>query len=198
MFTLKDDSLASNVASEFRGLGATLKSFLFKQHNEDGTHHDVTVDSLTLNGGRVGEITDIAYDPALFTSDIHSWVVGTFDFGHLRYTQVGQIITVWFSVHSTSFPGGAVNSLYIHLPNLYRLPAKYDEGGGLIINGSYCGGIVRCSDAGGSYIETVQAGTIADGTLLIMNRPSGTFSGVDADYRGFCTFPITLLNTPPA
>lgn len=194
------------VKDEFDNIYDSLRAIFFAsktnaggQHKEDGSHGIVTADSVKIQGSTIGEVTTIAYDAARFTSDIFTWQVDAVDFEYIRFTRVGQLVTLWFGVSGTSFPGGPVNDIRILMPELHLLPAIFNDGSGLIYS-TYLGGMCRYSDASGEgYCEVRARETPLAGTPsmnVFMQKSVGTFSGVDCDFHGYVTFPVQYGNVP--
>lgn len=99
-----------------------------KQHNIDGTHSDITADSLTLNNKKVGEIVNLDFNPSRFTtSNGHStWTVTQTSTSYLRYVQIGHLVTLQFAFPSSVVAGSPGNptALKIAVPefNLSNIP----------------------------------------------------------------------------
>lgn len=186
------------VAEELQGLVGSINVFNGQEHKADGTHGDITADSLTLSDVPVGTLVDLPYEPARFTGDLGAWDVDAVDFQYLRACAVGQFVTVWFGLSGTG-DGTFNNTLYISLPEYHITPTIYDDGGGLNYQG-YTGGAYYFSDAIGSGVGIVRAQqnpVTGNPTQLLLSKPdSSGFDGSDNDYRGFCTFLITPGNVP--
>lgn len=124
MIKLKfSDLLPEAVKNEFEQLSASLKAFLLKGHNEDGTHGDIVADSLTIQGGQLGVYYDLPYDAARYVTDTGTvtWTVAEAGQTLLRAMRVGSRVEVLFDVTGTlaSGAGDKAGAVIIRLPEFF-------------------------------------------------------------------------------
>jgi hypothetical protein len=130
MFSLKFRSqLPKPVASEFENLTARLRSVLTTQHNEDGTHANITTPQISLPDPSdadqflpVGQVTSLTIDATRFTTDNAStWTVPAHVGNLIWVARVGAVLLVGFSLPATTVDNGGGTSpefLFINLPEL--------------------------------------------------------------------------------
>ena len=128
-FTLKfREQLIDPVLSELENLSAAITGWVTKEHNLDGTHGDMTADSLNLQGGPTGEVVNVPKSDLLFSnSGAGTWTVSDTDFQYFRYVRVGQLLYVHFHIIASSL-SSATTSLYITLPGFYLYPEVNGNG----------------------------------------------------------------------
>lgn len=159
MFDLRFRSqLPGIVAAELESLVATLRGFLGLEHNDDGTHGDVTADSLTLQGATVGTFDAIAHDSTRFFAEGSAvWTVAAGDQVFFRASRIGQLVFVQFSFESTAITVDTSGSLFIRLPEFHAIPSR-DSGGSI----SYqVGGVLYWNDLTNSKSGMGQVSAIA-------------------------------------
>jgi hypothetical protein len=142
------DKLPAGVVDELDQLVGAIKGWWSPEHNDDGSHGDVNADSLTLQDGRVGELTDIAFDASRFFAEGASvWTVQSADQSYLRYSRIGQLAFVQFNLQGTGITVDTSGSLFVRLPELHALPTRDSAGSPAY----HTGGILNWSDhAGGT------------------------------------------------
>ena len=125
MFGLRYGSrIQGAVRAELENFNAGLSGWSQHEHKPDGTHGDVTADSLTLQGAEVG----LPVDLPLATSRLSSsggtsvWTYTADATDHLRVVRVGRLAMVQFSFASTAVSSSAANYLIILLPELHAQP----------------------------------------------------------------------------
>lgn len=194
------EQLTGAIRDQFEQLVAWLNGWTRIEHNEDGTHSDVTAESLTLQGGRVGEVTSLPYDSARFdTGDSAVWTVASSSFDYLLYSRVGQIVTLWFSLSDTEITSSSAGQLLIKIPELYRLKFANGKPVGMATMG-HCEWRDSVDNAG---IATVFPLASSQGMILELDRrdpssmlfedwPIATYSEI----AGWAIFPLEPNNTP--
>ncbi len=125
MFDLKyRDVLPMMVGDEFDSFGAQLRGFSRQEHNTDGSHANITAETLSLQGAGVGEVVDLAYDSARYIqSGGTSWTVSSGDQVYLRSSRIGQLIFIQFYVQTTVIVG-TPSYLIIRLPEMHAIPNR--------------------------------------------------------------------------
>lgn len=117
------------VGAELDNVTASMRAFLTAEHNDDGSHGDITASSLTLQGASVGTIDELAYDSArFFCEGLGTWTVGSDDLTYLRASRIGQLVFVQFNIQTTVITTDTPESLFIRLPEFHAIP-KRDSGG---------------------------------------------------------------------
>ena len=118
------DGLDQQTVTELDNTTAHITGFLRQEHNADGSHADVTANSLSLGGAPVGEWVDIPYAAARYTTvDAAVWTVQEADVQYLKVARVGSIAFVCFRVVNTAITvDTATNGLYIFLQQLNTFP----------------------------------------------------------------------------
>jgi hypothetical protein len=158
-------------------LESQLRALLGREHNEDGTHQDVTVDSLTLHNGEVGEVTALAHTDARFFA---AFTAGTWDITteaakmkYLRVSRVGRIAFVSFRIEGTVIATDSVEELWIRLPELHAVPAQNAAGVAVSFAGGVCYWLnADTSDVGMGLVAPAADGfsNTVPGTLLVVTK----------------------------
>ena len=159
MFDLRfRTQLPEIVAAELESLVASLRGFLGSEHNDDGTHGDVTAESVTLQGATVGTLDSIAHDSARYFAEGSAvWTVGAADQIYFRSSRIGQLVFVQFSLETTAITVDTSGSLFIRLPEFHAIPSR-DSGGSI----SYqVGGVLYWNDIANSRSGMGQVSAIA-------------------------------------
>lgn len=135
MFSLKFfQDLPLKVGEEFQQLVSGVNAFLEKEHKIDGTHGNITTDSVRLGGGLIGEWTEVPLDQSRFSDDSIdvTWTIIPDD-SYMQYCLCGSLAIVQFSIDGTisSVSADKATDLYINVPeiNVHR----YRKNGGIII-----------------------------------------------------------------
>ena len=140
------DLIKGTVGDEFDNLVARLNKMWGVEHVDDGTHGDITADSLDLQGAAVGEFVDLQPHASVrFTaSGTTVWTVTDAKVNYLKYTRTGQLVTLFFSVIDTDTTTATGDTLIILLPELHVIPF----GPGQPVAGSqvWTGGVLQWSD----------------------------------------------------
>lgn len=112
--------LPQSVADELDHICATIKGYLTKEHNDDGTHADVTASSLTLQKNFVGQATSVGVYPNISSSLLSgdNTTVWHSASGYIRYTVIGQAVFIQFNVLGTLVDTADSSRLYITIPDL--------------------------------------------------------------------------------
>lgn len=110
-----------------------LRTFLSKEHNDDGTHADVTAESITLQGAAVGEVVNLPFDASRFTALAATWTVGSGDVKYFRASRVGQLVTLEFNIRHTAITVDTPDQLYINIPEFHAIPAVDEDEGDIAI-----------------------------------------------------------------
>ena len=112
--------ISEMVAEEFTHLYGELGTWLKQEHKANGTHGDITVDSVSDKGAAAswGEWTDV-YTSATFSagdftqSGGTAWTVSFSDLTNLSWTRINDMLTVTWYLETTSVTG---------TPTLLRFP----------------------------------------------------------------------------
>jgi hypothetical protein len=166
--------LGETVGAELDHLTASIRGVLSTEHNDDGTHSDVTATSLTLQGATVGTIDEIAHDATRFFAEGSAvWTVSSDDLLYMRTSRIGQLVFVQFSLQTTVITTDTSESLFIRLPEFAAIPGR-DSGGSLTYQ---VGGVLYWSDIEHSTSGMGQVSAIAQdftnavpSTLLQLDR----------------------------
>lgn len=115
------DLLPDDVKASLNSITGSLKGFLLGEHHEDGTHGDVTADSLSISGGSLGEWVEVPYGPARFYTDTVNcvWTVEENDQRFLKYMKCGNLAIIAFDIEGSTLSGtDTAEDLFINLPEL--------------------------------------------------------------------------------
>lgn len=167
----------SDLERRVNQLESQLRALLDREHNEDGTHSDITADSLTLHTGEVGEVTELAWTAGRFAA---AFTAGTWDITstsskmkYLRVSQVGRIAFASFRIEGTVIATDSVEELWIRLPELHAMPAANAAG----VATSFTGGVCYWLDGATSDLGMGLVSPAADGftnsvpgTLLVVTK----------------------------
>lgn len=170
------------------------------EHRDDGTHGDVTVQSLSVQGGKIGEWTDVPYSASLFFGDGSAvWTVQSGDVRYLKASRLGQLVFVQFRLESTAITTDTSDALYIRLQDYHALPFS-DSTGAFATTAIYGGGL-QWQDATNSTSGIGQVAAVAQPfgtrpyTLLELDRVSPTNAtfddwaiSSDLSIYGWCLF----------
>jgi hypothetical protein len=145
MFTLRySDILPSSTADELVSLSGQVGKFAETEHNEDGTHGDITADSVQLQGAAVGEVVDLAHDTARYhVSGGTSWTVSAASGGtpsdqvYLRFSRIGQVVFLQFYIQTSEIVG-TPDFLIINIPELHAIPTRHSLGNPAVQIGGVC------------------------------------------------------------
>jgi hypothetical protein len=207
MFGLKfREQLTGAFRDEIEQLVAALSAWAGVEHNEDGTHGDVTADTISIHDAILGEPVNLPYSSArFFTSSSAVWTVDEADVVYLRATRLGQLVLVQFNLTTTGLTVDTSDSLFIRLPELHAIPN--------IVGGSpayQIGGILDWQDVtnatNGTGLVSAQAQTFAGtvpSTVLQLDRvgpTNATYSAwaISADFSvtGSIWFALEPNNIP--
>lgn len=207
MFGLKwADQLTGAIRDEFESLAAALIGWTGAEHNNDGTHSDITADTISIHDAVIGEPVNLPYSSArFFTSSSGVWTVAEADVVYLRATRIGQLVFVQFNLTTTGLATDTADSLYIRLPELHALPN--------IVGGSpayQVSGVLDWQDVSnatnGTGLVSAQAQTFAGtvpSTVLQLDRvgpTNATYSAwaISADFNitGSIWFALEPNNVP--
>lgn len=211
MFDLRfRQQLPEFVGAELETMSTSISAFLTNEHNEDGSHGDVTADSLSLQGATVGTIDTLAYDSARFLAEGSAvWTVDAGDLVYLRASRIGQLVFVQFALQTTVITVDTSESLFIRLPEFAAIPMR-DSGG----SASYqVGGTLYWSDIQHSTSGIGQVSALAQdfssvvpSTLLQLDllkdgtSAASMFStwpiSTNLALQGSCWFAVQPNNTP--
>lgn len=139
------------VRQQFEDLAAQVKTGWNTNHNSDGTHADVEASSLSLQGARAGEFTDLNYWSSRFGTFIAlgtGWIVESKDVNYLRWSRVGQLAFLQFSIYNSSVQGIPITELLIDLPEVNARQVDPNLLGTIAQNG----GSLSWTDADGTGI----------------------------------------------
>lgn len=202
--------LGETVGAELDHLTASIRAVLSTEHNDDGTHSDVTAASLTLQGATVGTIDSLAYDAARFFAEGSAvWTVSSDDLLYLRSSRIGQLVFVQFNLQTTVITTDTSESLFIRLPEFAAIPGR-DSGGSVTYQ---VGGVLYWSDLEHSTSGMGQVSAIAQdfsnavpSTLLQLDRTKDGTSAAsmfspwpisnNLAIQGSCWFTVQPDNTP--
>jgi hypothetical protein len=111
-------------------LQSTINNAWEIEHNADGSHGDVTADSLTLNGLKVGELQNLPYDSARYVSGgSGTWTVAEANQVRLAWAQIGRLAFVTLVLDQTIVSVDTpTNGLLIKLPEIHITPARGTTG----------------------------------------------------------------------
>lgn len=118
------DALPTETREEIEGLVGQINGFAYHEHHEDGSHGDVTADSVTIEGGSVGVWVDLHHDQARFYTDTAdcTWTVSSDNMRYLKYMKVGRLVTIIFDIENSTLSGiDTAEDLYINVPELEPL-----------------------------------------------------------------------------
>lgn len=183
--------LPQSTRDELEQLTARVRGILRSEHNDDGTHGDVTVTSLTVQNAAVGAITALPYDSARYFAEGSSvWTVQEADQLYFRASRIGQLVFVQFNLQETAITTDTSGSLYIRMPEFHAIPARNSGG-----SPSYqVGGVLEWQDnqAGTSGMGQVSAlaqdfSNAVPSTLLQLDRARDATSASSM----FSAWPIT-------
>lgn len=191
---------------ELDNLTTNLQGFLGSQHNDDGSHKDITTNALELQGAQVGVWFDLPYSATRFqTEGIGVWTVNQSNIVYLRAMRIGELVYVAFGIEGSTITVDT-STLNILLPEFTCLQTRQTTGMSVF----YVNSIAAWTDiAGGtngltSVAAYAQPPVVAGGktrTLLSIDR----FGPVNASYAQFaisadfniwggCWFPVTPNN----
>lgn len=140
------DLLPQAVVSELDQLVSGVNGWLTQEHKDDGSHADVTADTVTLQGAQVGEMFDLAYTSTRFFAEGAAvWTVSSGNQLFFRGSRIGQMVFVEFNLQGTAIATDTPGSLFIRLPELHALPSRDSSGS----PGYHVGGILNWTDIGG-------------------------------------------------
>jgi hypothetical protein len=186
--------------SEFVSLQSQLSTWGSKEHNNDGTHANITAQNLTLQKGTVGVVTPLTFSATRFTSSTGTWAVAAAT--TLQYTRVGQLAFVQFIVNTSALSGSTSLILTIQVPELHGLPTKSTHAttGNVQIGGS-CQWVDFQHAASGSGPVGAQATALTGAvpSTRIVIYPDDTAStpfpiSNDLFVQGSCWFALTVNN----
>lgn len=194
MFGLKYlAELQDSVRQEFEQLVNALRGYVIVEHNDDGTHSDVTADSVASANGYhehnrlvgMGEWVPLNVAASDLESDSGSWTFTLTNYS-IRYMRVGKSITIQVTIFNNAEVTGTPEFLRIKLPRelwMKRLNASYD-----IEDRIYSS--VGVSSQGMVYIFVGQKSTLAEDTWLVFElAPSGLWAaGTGIDIVGQLTY----------
>lgn len=174
------DVLSPDIVAEFDNVLPKIGGQLDAQHNPDGSHGDITVASVSLQGAMVGEVVNLPYSSTRYgdASGVQTWTVLESGQTYLRASQVGQIVFVQF--YAAGDLSGNVNQLQIALPEFNAFP-NIDGSGFPISNGT--GNLWWISSVGSGHgivrpIPINFTGPQPQTTLRLTNVADGTFTDV--------------------
>lgn len=121
------DNAKDMLGDELLKLKSTVNTIWDIEHNTDGTHGDMSADSLSLQEARVGEIVELPYDSGRYTSVGGTWTVGSDDQIYLRYSRLGQLVFVEFSLYGTVIAAATPDELIIRVAELAPLRTKTED-----------------------------------------------------------------------
>jgi hypothetical protein len=195
------EQLTGAIRDEFEQLVASLNGWSRTEHNGDGSHSDISADSVTLQGAPVGTLIDLPYDATRFFAEPSAvWTVQAGDLDYLKATRIGQIVTVWFRVQNTAITVDAAQDLQIRLPELHAIPVVGVAGSLTQVWGC---GMVRWIDGGNltNGIAFVDAQAGGQETYLSLARIDPTTgesttwpTTSDLDLYGSICFPVEPNN----
>jgi hypothetical protein len=197
------DALPPVVLDELENIVSKVKGFFSAEHNDDGTHGDITADSVTLHGGQVGELIDLPFNATRYLTDSSAvWTVSSDDQVYLRYSQIGRMAWVEFWLQTTVTTVDVADSLLIRLPELHPLRAMVEAGvtfGAQHTCGSFQWADLEHSTAGMGYViaQTINSGGYQAAVVRLVKNDAATFA-VANNYmvRGFAIFPLNTDNAP--
>jgi len=99
-----------------------LRAWLDKEHNTDGTHADVTAESLTLQGALVGAREILPFDTARFSSGAGTWTITAAQTIVFEVSRVGRLACVSFVCDGSTLTVATTTQFNIALPELHALP----------------------------------------------------------------------------
>jgi len=178
------DRLDAVVLDEFEHLIAGLSSFLLEEHEEDGTHGDITAESIespaiSLSPGAlapIGTWTPVIRTAAHFTSDSGSWTVDP-DNAYVRYTKIGQTIILNVFIPNTSEITGTPEFLRLDLPEeirFKRLHSAFDSEDPAMANVFWARGSVIGSEAIRGWVAVNS--TASYDSRVIWKASTGSFA----------------------
>lgn len=204
---LNRESLPPTTLSELDNLTTSLTAYLDAQHNQDGTHGDVTADTLELQGAQVGVWFDLPYSAARFQASVGGsvWTVTAANQVYLKAMRIGQLAHVMFQLNASTITVGATG-LLLWLPEFTCLPVGQQAAAST----PYVGGIATWANvpAGTNGLSAVTAYALppasANGksrTVLAIDQfgpVNATFANfpvtADLNIIGSCWFPVTPNN----
>lgn len=172
-------------------LEAQLRTLLDQEHNDDGSHGDISVDSLTLHDSLVGDVSELAWSAGRFEA---AFTAGTWDITstaskmrYLRTSQVGRIAFVSFRIEGTIIATDSVEELWIRLPELHAMPAINTSH----VAVSFAGGVCQWVDSAAGDVGMGLVAPAADGftnsvpgTLLVVTK-------YNSDAKALTQWPIS-------
>ncbi len=187
------------IVNTINAMVASIGAAWDKEHKDDGTHGNVTVDSLTVQGAKVGDLSDVAYDGSIFFANGSAvWTVQSTDVRYLKTSRIGQLVFVQFRLEGTALATDTSDALYISLRDFHALPYLGSSGFGTT---EIYGGGLQWQDVANSKSGVGQVAAVAQPfgtrpyTLLQLDRVSPTNATFDnwaissnLDVYGWCWF----------
>jgi hypothetical protein len=173
-------------------LDADFTGYLSQEHNPDGTHANITADSVSVVSATgsmttIGTFVDVPYAPSIYTgSGAMTWTVTLASQLTLCYELVGQKITVIFAIQNTDVGGTPSLGLEIALP-LGLLPSRESL--------NACWAIDHGSGFTAARVSVVPSGNLSP-VLLIARADNASWAATsgsaDTSVFGQITYPVRL------
>lgn len=155
--------MPQSVTDEFENFTSRLKGLWTKEHNEDGTHGDITASSITLENKRVGELVNVPYNSAKFnTLDAGIWTVSESNYSYINYAQVGQLIFVNFEILNSTLTFDTTDGFTFTIPEVHAVSTFIGPSGEGLYQDSMCG----------EWFCTDETATAREGLILASVFPS--------------------------
>lgn len=186
------NAIGQPIVKELDGLAAVYNGLLDEQHNDDGSHSDITADTVEANSflvrgdmANLGEWFSPGFKTTYFTgNNSMTWTVARADVQVFKYTIIGTTMIVAFTILGSTVAGTPSTALQISLAG--NLVAK---------------------DGAFSFIRAVDNGSPAEATAVILagesvisiylnqGYPSGVWAAsTDAtDVYGQITFEVARV-----
>jgi hypothetical protein len=196
------DTLPPEVLHELEQYNANLNQYIYREHDENGKHTDVTADSVSLQGANIGEVVDLPYSSVRYTTGgSGTWTVEQTDQSFLRYVRVGQMVVLNFALGNTVISVDTpTDDLIINLPEFQAITGKATSGGiYLAANGvaSYANTTEAVTGFCRAYVEAVNVAGFMPYTRVGLYGMQVTFAAlpVTISFWGTLTFFIQPNNT---
>ncbi len=195
------DQLADDKAtSEFVSIQTQISAWETKEHNADGTHGDITVDSLSIQKGVVGVVTPLTFSSARFSASSGTWAVAAAV--ALQYTRVGQLAFVQFVIDTSTLSGSTALYLAIQVPELHVSPTRSSHAatGNVYIGGAFQWFDFQHSTQGFGPVgaqATALSGTVPSTRLVLYPDATAVTPfpvSNDLSVQGSCWFALTKNN----
>ena len=180
-----NDMLPPNIRQEFEQFTSLLHGYLGDQHKDNGSHKDVTADSVASTDGyaehdrsvNLGDWQTVRFLAGNFTaSGGNNWTLTSGDQSRFAYTLVGHTMTVAFRFDTTSVSGISA-TLSVTIPDGYVSAAVNAGTIAFSDNGTLGSGVVAVT-AGGTTLNFTKD-VAATGTWAVAANTTaiyGTFS----------------------